>query len=574
MKPRRRLFSAILLLCVFMVIGDISYAGEGQTTLHGKVTAIKGTQVTVAIGTLKQQTGGQPQQAPPAGGSTPPPSSGVQAGPPEILTLTGETRAFTVTNSCKITMQGMQGPGAAAIVAKIADIIVGSYLQLTFDSSSKNPTVIHIMLGFQPGGSPPTGSGGRPTGTLPTGQNPDMAVISGTAVYSLSSGTAKRSEGVLKATNNDQSAVIVSNGGSLAITSMQITTSGSTSSMDNSSFYGLNAAVLVKAGSKLAMRDSVITTTGTGANGAFACGNGAYIELIGVSIDCAASGAHGVDATIGGQIVMDEVNITTSGNGAAAAIATDRGGGTIIANGGTILTKGNKSPAIYSTGDIKVSNATLRSIASEAVVIEGKNSITVENCSIKSEKNYGVLIYQSMSGDAAVGSGTLTVNGGTLTVQEGPVFYSTNTVGVINLKGAKISGSSGILLKAGADQWGNPGSNGSDITINADSQKLNGNIVLDKYSTAAILLKNGSALEGAVNKDKTAKSVSISLDSKSIWKVTADSYVTAITDSDRNLANIFSNGHKVYYDSKNKDNTWLGGKTISLNGGGKLLPVI
>ena len=30
-----------MLLCVFMVIGDISYAGEGQTTLYGKVTAIR-----------------------------------------------------------------------------------------------------------------------------------------------------------------------------------------------------------------------------------------------------------------------------------------------------------------------------------------------------------------------------------------------------------------------------------------------------------------------------------------------------------------------------------------------------
>lgn len=571
MKPKRGLFSAILIIGMFLFIIGCAYAEDGQTTLYGKVTKINGTEITVALGTLKQQAGGQPQQAPPNSEGAPPMPGGGQASPPEILTLSGETKTFTVTNSCKITMQGMQGPGSAASAAKLSDIKVGAYLQMTFDSGAKNPSLIHIMLGSQPGGTPPAAPSGQTS--VPGGQAAsDTTIVAGTAVYALSSGTAKKSEGTLKATTDDQSAVIVSNGGSLAITSMQITTSGNTSSMDNSSFYGLNAALLVKAGSKLTIKDTDVTTTGTGANGIFACGSGSYIELNGVTIDCAASGAHGVDSTIGGKIVMENVDITTSGNGAAAAIATDRGGGTIIAKGGTVLTKGTKSPAIYSTGAIEVSNATLRSITSEVAVIEGKNSITLSDCIAKSEKNYGVFIYQSMSGDATVGSGTFTMSEGSLTVTEGPVFYSTNTACIINLKSVKISGSSGILLKAGADQWGNSGSNGADITLNADSQKLSGDVVLDGISTASLVLKNESILEGAINKEKTAKFVSLSLDGKSTWKVTADSYVTVMKDGDNSLANIISNGHNVYYDSKNKDNSWLSGKTITLVGGGKLMP--
>lgn len=249
----------------------------------------------------------------------------------------------------------------------------------------------------------------------------------------------------------------------------------------------------------------------------------------------------------------------------------------IVSNGAKLNLSNMKittsSPAIYSTGNITVSNATLKSTASEIAVIEGKNTITVNNCNMLTTKNYGVFIYQSMSGDATVGSGTFTMNGGTLTATEGPLFYSTNTTGLINLKNAVLNAKSGILLKAGANQWGKSGSNGSDITLNADTQKLKGDVVLDNISTAALKLKNNSSLTGAVNTAKTAKSVSLAIDKSSSFNVTANSYLTRLTDADTTLKNINSNGHTVYYNASNSANSWLNGKTINLTGGGKLVPV-
>ena len=178
--------------------------------------------------------------------------------------------------------------------------------------------------------------------------------------------------------------------------------------------------------------------------------------------------AHGVDATMEGTIDMRDVNITTAGNGAAAAIATDRGGGTITASGGTVVTTGTKSPAIYSTGSITVSGATLRSTASEVAVIEGKNSITVNDCVMESKTNFGVFIYQSMSGDASLGTGTFTMTRGSLTAEQGPLFYSTNTDAVIKLSGAALSCKSGVLLKAGADpNVRNKNANTNAITIDS-----------------------------------------------------------------------------------------------------------
>ena len=420
--------------------------------------------------------------------------------------------------------------------------------------------------GFRPGTPGPGGMAPPP----PPGGSTQ---VTGTAVYTLNSGSAARSSETLTASAGDQSAIIVSDGAQLKLAGMTIETSGNTSSMDSSSFYGLNAAILAQAGSGVSITDSTIITSGTGANAVFACGAGARIDMTNVDIVCEASGAHGVDATMEGTITMRDVNITTAGNGAAAAIATDRGGGTITASGGTVVTTGAKSPAIYSTGSITVSGAALRSTASEVAVIEGKNSITVDDCVMESKSNFGVFIYQSMSGDASPGTGTFTMTRGSLTAEQGPLFYSTNTDAVIKLSGAALSCKSGVLLKAGADQWGNAGANGSNVTLIADSQKLKGDVVLDAISTASVTLKNGSLLEGAVNLAGTAKSVSVALDSSSIWIVTADSRVSSLSDDDTSLANIRSNGHSIYYDKTQKANAWLDGRTISLQGGGYLTPM-
>ena len=53
-----------------------------------------------------------------------------------------------------------------------------------------------------------------------------------------------------------------------------------------------------------------------------------------------------------------KATLNTSGT-SSAAIRTDRGGGTVTVNKGTYTTTGKGSPTIYSTADIKVSDATL-----------------------------------------------------------------------------------------------------------------------------------------------------------------------------------------------------------------------
>lgn len=80
-------------------------------------------------------------------------------------------------------------------------------------------------------------------------------------------------------------------------------------------------------------------------------------------------------------------------------------------------------------------------------------------------------------------------------------------------------------------------------------QKVKGNIVVDSISTLEFSLKNSSSYEETINKDKTAKSIKLTLDKSSKIKLTGDSYVTSLTDEDTTYSNIDFDGYKLYVNS-------------------------
>jgi hypothetical protein len=394
------------------------------------------------------------------------------------------------------------------------------------------------------------------------------------------SGSSKTSSGQAFSSNKaNESAILVSSSGSLTATNATITKSGDSTSEDSSSFYGLNAGVLAQSGGSITLSNSTITATGTGANGAFASGSGSSVTLTNVTIKASGGGAHAVMATQGGTMTLTNVDMTTTDRN-SGAIATDRGGGTITATGGTVTTTGQDSPGIYSTGSISVTGATISSTGAEAAVIEGGNSIALTDTSLTTSiaNKWGVMIYQSMSGDASGTKGTFTMTGGSLsaTGTNSPLFYVTNSTGVITLKGVTLTDASGILIKAAAGSWGTSGSNGGTVVLTADGQTLSGNVVADSISSVSITLENGSKLAGAIDSANTARSASLTLDSSSTWTLTADSNLVVLSDSagvsGSTITNIVGNGHTIHYDATNAANSYLGGKTYTLVGGGTLTP--
>lgn len=373
-------------------------------------------------------------------------------------------------------------------------------------------------------------------------------------------------------TESNQSAVVVNGSGSLSIDSATVNKNkGASSSEDDSNFYGLNAALLTKADSKLKVTNTNITTGVEGANAIFSTGNNSKVTVENVNIVTTSSSSRGLDATYNGTIIANNVKITTNG-AHCAALATDRGEGIVTVTKGILQTAGEGSPGIYSTGTITATDITSTATGSEAAVIEGKNSITLTNSNITGSKKYGVMIYQSTSGDAAEGEGIFNMTGGSITAKTGPLFYSTNTVAIINLENVGLTGN-GTLLKASTDNWGNNGSNGANVTLNTKNQVLNGAIEADSISSLTLNILQNSKLTAAINSNNTAQSVILKLSSDSTWTVNGNSYITGLTDEDSSLSNIDDNGYTIYYSKTNSQNSWLNGTTVTLKDGGKLTPI-
>ena len=382
----------------------------------------------------------------------------------------------------------------------------------------------------QNGGRPgmPGGMNGMPGGMGgPGGPGGESAPTE----YSAANTLTESSAGASYASNADSENAVLVSQGNVTLSGAAVSKTGSSS--DNSAdFYGINAAVLATSGSTLTIEDADITSDGGHANGVFSYGSGTTVNVSDTTITTSGNCSGGLMTTGGAALNATNVTVATSGN-SSAAIRSDRGGGTVTVTGGSYDTTGVGSPAIYSTADITVSDATLSATASEAVVIEGGNTVTLNNVEItgsntklngQSTVNTNVLIYQSMSGDASEGASSFTMTDGAMTAETGAMFHVTNTTTTINLENVEFTyaADSNVFLSASADSWGRSGSNGGQVTLNLTSQDITGAILSDSVS-----------------------SVTLNLDAGSTWTLTGDSYVTAFNGD---LNNVNLNGYTLYVD--------------------------
>lgn len=424
--------------------------------------------------------------------------------------------------------------------------------------------------GGMPGGTPPDGApgGGFGGGTPPGGGS--AASVEYTAAAEITE-AAEQSGETYTSETADENALLISTADAVTLTEPTVTKTGDSDGGDSCNFYGLNAGILVKGGSVTTITGGTVETSASGANGVFSYGgngamnggegDGTTVVISDTVITTTGDGSGGIMTTGGGTTLASNLTVNTSGR-SSAAIRTDRGGGTVVVDGGSYTTGGLGSPAIYSTADITVKNATLTSNLSEGVCIEGMNSITLENCDLtasNTQRNGNatfldtIMIYQSMSGDADSGTSSFTMTGGSLTSLSGHMFHVTNTHAVITLSGVELVNSgSDVLLSVCDDGWNGAGNTAEMI---ADGQALAGTILVGDNSSLTLTLKNGSAFEGTIGgeienaKGETVSSetgtVSVVLEDTSTWTLTAD---TSITSFQGDAGNIISNGYTLYVD--------------------------
>ena len=353
--------------------------------------------------------------------------------------------------------------------------------------------------------------------------------------------------------NTDEEHAITADGEETSYSNIAVVKTGEADG-DEADFYGANAAIFATNGATLTLSEITVNTDGKHANGVFSYGEGTTVNISDSVIETTGNCSGGLMTTGGGTMNASNLLIHTTGN-SSAAIRSDRGGGTVNVTGGSYTTEGTGSPVIYSTADITVSDAEMESTASQGVVVEGQNSVTLNNVNLtasnvtknsnKSEWYQAVMIYQSMSGDADEGLASFAMNGGTLTNLNGDIFFVNNTTATIDLTGATIvnEDEEGVFLRAAAAGWGSEGSNGGHVTMNASGQNIDGDMIVDEISSLNLYLKDSSSFSGAINSDGAGGDIYVEIEDGSTWTLTGDSYITSLTCS---AGSINLNGHKLY----------------------------
>lgn len=521
-------------------------------------------------------------------GGTP---GGDQGEAPSMLDLTGDEMTVTVTDDTVITKESAGGPGGApggnqgeapekpdgdstdgngqgeapekpdgdngngqapggdqggapdgnnsqSETIELSDIQEGDIVAITTDDDG-NALTIKVQSSDMGGGQ--GGPGGAPGGQ-------SQGVDSYDAANTYDSDT-EVSDTSLESTGTDENAALVSSGANVTFDNVDITRNSSDSTGgDNSSFYGVGAALLATEGNAY-VKGGTVTTDAAGGAGLFAYGDGT-VYAADTTIKTTQDTSGGIHAAGGGKLYAWDLNVETDGE-STAAIRSDRGGGTMVVDGGTYTSNGVGSPAVYCTADIAVKDATLTANGSEAVCIEGLNSLHLFNCDLtgnmsdlsQNDSTWTVILYQSMSGDSEVGNSTFQMDGGTLTSQNGGVFYTTNTESDITLKDVDITynNDNEYFLRCTGNNnergWGESGANGADCDFTAISQDMEGSVIWDTISQLDFYMTDGSNLTGAIIDDESFAGnggdgyCNVYVSDDSTWTVTGDSTVSTLSNA-------------------------------------------
>lgn len=583
--------------------GEADASGESsdesqENMVLGEVKSVSDSEITIAVGTMKEmgQPGGDGQN----GGA--PDGNGQGGEAPSMLDLTGEEQTITITADTVITKQagGMQpggdgqnggapekpegdgqssdssdgasdsqdaaddnqesentdsqdgeepekpdgnGQSAEAEEISLSDIQEGDIVSITLDEDGNAASITVMSMEMDGQGQ----SGGDEQGAQgqggPGGQS--QGVDSYTAINEYIEDTTVSNE-TIESTGTDENAALISFGANVTLDNDTITrTSADSQGGDNSSFYGVGAAVLATDGTAY-VKDGSVTTDAAGGAGLFAYGDGT-VYASGTTVKTTQDTSGGVHVAGGGTLYGWNLDVETNGE-SSAAIRSDRGGGTMVIDGGNYVSNGVGSPAIYSTADIAVSNASLTANGSEAVCIEGLNSIHLYDCDLtgnmsdlnQNDNTWTVILYQSMSGDSEVGNSTFQMDGGSLTSENGGVFYTTNTESTITLNNVDINYNDDneffLQCTGNTNQrgWGQSGVNGADCHFTGISQDMQGDVIWDSISDLDFYLTEGSSLTGAVVDDESYAGeggegyCNVYVSADSTWTVTGDSTVSSL----------------------------------------------
>jgi hypothetical protein len=407
-----------------------------------------------------------------------------------------------------------------------------------------------------------------------------MSSLKATVLFNGTQSSSSISHQNFSASANDTSVIVIGNGAELNLSFVDIVKHGYSSNLLQASFFGVNAAINIQNGSRCSF-DHLNVTTHNGAANLYSYGNGSYVYIENSVLYSSGPAAHGLYAggygTVGGKNIAHY-----SGGNRCSSFAGDSPVGYVTISDSIAHTSGIGSATFYALGTITATNVVGYAERSPALFSDGEQTTTLTNCDLTAGLLAGTVMFSSMNRRSGavlnMTDSRLTTLGNTM-----PALWFGNLIATANLYNIVINTTSGILVTANYSQVtqdfdyyagypDNPNLLPAIVTVNVAECSLEGSLIAYNGSSISWIMSQYSTWSGNAYSGYGESYISVSLDSTSTWSLTGNTALQNITLTDNNLANINSNGYNITYDANSSANSWLNRTTISLNGGGKLMP--
>ncbi|KAH7124697.1 hypothetical protein EDB81DRAFT_860912 [Dactylonectria macrodidyma] len=375
---------------------------------------------------------------------------------------------------------------------------------------------------------------------------------------------------------NDTCVIVVSEGAHLTAAHVDIIKSGYSSNLNEASFYGFNAAINVANTSTATLRHVNITTHNGAAN-VYSYGTDTVVHLNDAWLYSSGPVAHGLYASGNGTIIGRNLK-HFSGGTRSSAFSGDSPAGYIEVYDSVSHVAGIGSATYYALGTIYAENVISHSDNGPVVFSDGAQSTELVNCDATAGLLGGVAMFSSSTrssgAELKLKNSKITTLGDTM-----PGLWFGNLIVDVVINNSEINHTSGVLISANYSQITqefdhyagyeeNSALSPAEVTVKVVESALGGDLVAYNGSTISFALKSYSSWVGYAYSGYGDAYFNVALDKTSNWTLTETTTVQNLTDSDKTLSNIYSNGYDLYYNASATKSRWLNGRTISLSGGG------
>ena len=351
----------------------------------------------------------------------------------------------------------------------------------------------------------------------------------------------------IESTQPNHSVICNQNGGTVTLDQNTLVKSGDSINSD-----GTNSIVYTTGSSFTKIDQSDLQSTSKGSSGIVA-NEKAMVYANDSTIMTSNDSSNGLEAVSSGQIIANQMDITTQGN-QSAAVNVKQNDGSISLTNSILSTDGNDAPLLHANGTIEADNVSGNASHSKIAEVEGGQHLSIYNSQLSSTNNHllqNELIKNDIRIQCVQDSSTkekarIDVCNSILStmIDEGSMFYvdGQDTNIVLNKS----------LLSFDCDHVDLLHVSNGNVKLTGSEETMVGNITVESHAKVDMYLLDGSSYTGSTSCEEQG-TLNMNISSDSSWIVSSDCKVNClniesggeIIDADGNLVTITQQGKPI-----------------------------